>query len=233
MKRTLLLIFTAFSLLSNATGQTYSVQHDTVSQSSSGTSTMYLHNYITTTQAAVPISWKITGHNLPADWINNPDMGLCDNNLCYGSAYFSNGMWNIDTVKSTKAIDMKLQVKPDGGHTGTYYVSVNVRDMPSTINSTITYIINKWPTGVTTVTRSEDNVTIYPNPAREALNVVFDESLGVKNIAVYNLIGKIVSIYKVSSNSAKLDLTDIPTGIYFVRLMNAQGQIVATRRFTH
>jgi hypothetical protein len=56
----------------------------------------------------------------------------------------------------------------------------------------------------------------------------------VKTIAVYNLIGKLMGpIYKPSSSSsAKIDLDDMPTGIYFLRLMDGQGRVVATRRFT-
>jgi hypothetical protein len=86
---------------------------------------------------------------------------------------------------------------------------------------------------VSVVTKTDDEVSIYPNPARSHVNVVFDAALGVKNIAVYNLIGKLVSIYKVNGNSAKLDIEEIPAGIYFIRLINSQGKIVATRKFTH
>ncbi len=81
---------------------------------------------------------------------------------------------------------------------------------------------------------SADDIILYPNPAREAVNVIFDEKFNVRTIAVYNLIGKLMGpIYKpASNNSAKIDLSDMPTGIYFLRLMDAQGHFVATRRFT-
>ena len=135
-------------------------------------------------------------------------------------------------MRSSKSIDLKLIVNP-GHENGTYYVKVFIRDLANTMSTTTTYVISKWATSVSNVSRNEDNVTLYPNPAREDLNVRFDGQAGVKNIAVYNLIGKMVSIYKVQGNSAKLNLNNIPSGIYFVRLLDGNGRIIATRKFTH
>ena len=77
-------------------------------------------------------------------------------------------------------------------------------------------------------------MVLYPNPAREAVNVIYNEKAGIKTIAVYNIIGKLMGpVYKPADNgSAKIDLDDIPNGIYFLRLMDSQGHVLATRRFT-
>lgn len=78
-----------------------------------------------------------------------------------------------------------------------------------------------------------DLVTIYPNPARSELNVIFDSKLDIRTIAVYNLIGKVVSVFKVTSGtSARLDIDNIPSGIYFIRLTDSQGKVAATCKFT-
>jgi hypothetical protein len=77
-------------------------------------------------------------------------------------------------------------------------------------------------------------VVLYPNPARESINVLYDEKAGVKTIAIYNLIGKLMGpIYRPTNNgSAKIDLDEMPNGVYFLRLMDAGGHVLATRRFT-
>jgi hypothetical protein len=82
--------------------------------------------------------------------------------------------------------------------------------------------------------RCTDDVTLYPNPAPgNELNIVYDQSADIKNIAVYNLIGKIVAVYKVTgNNSANLSLETLTPGIYFVRLFNSQGEVVLAKRFT-
>ena len=233
MKKLILIAALSLGLINqNAYGQAFSVQHDTVSALGMTGNVINLHNMITTTQSAdVLLQWQVVEHNLPAGWMNI-DLGICDNKLCYPSSVFGGTTQQIDTVRSSKSIDLKLIVNP-GPENGTYYVKVFIRDLANTMSTTTTYVISKWATSVSNVSRNEDNVTLYPNPAREDLNVRFDGQAGVKNIAVYNLIGKMVSIYKVQGNSAKLNLNNIPSGIYFVRLLDGNGRIIATRKFTH
>ena len=91
---------------------------------------------------------------------------------------------------------------------------------------------NKVPTAVTNINNQESNILLYPNPAREELNVVFSATADIKTIAVYNIIGKVLVVYKVTGDSANMNLENIPSGIYFVRLTNSHGDVVVTRKFT-
>lgn len=76
-------------------------------------------------------------------------------------------------------------------------------------------------------------IVLYPNPAINELNVLYDAKADVKNIAVYNLIGRLMTVYKTAENgSANLNLEGIPPGIYYVWLINSEGNIVATKKFT-
>jgi hypothetical protein len=80
--------------------------------------------------------------------------------------------------------------------------------------------------------------------ATTALNVVFDIKFNritsqkefdadVKNIAIFNIKGEQVNMFKVgSTTSASLNVENLPAGIYFVRLMNGNGEVGATRKFT-
>jgi hypothetical protein len=112
------------------------------------------------------------------------------------------------------------------------WITIHAEDTINSFPKNLTFVATKGALGVVNIKRFDDEVVLYPNPAKGSVNVVFDPSMGVKNIAIYNLIGKAVSVYKVTGNSAKLDLTDVPSGIYFLRLSNTQGKIVATRKFT-
>jgi hypothetical protein len=74
---------------------------------------------------------------------------------------------------------------------------------------------------------------LYPNPAHNEVNLVYNTTADIKNIAVYNIIGKVIAVYKVTeNNSANLNLENLPSGIYFARLINSQGNVVVTRKFT-
>src|SRR5205085_5985859 len=74
------------------------------------------------------------------------------------------------------------------------------------------------------------DVAIYPNPAKNELNIAFDPAFGARTVAVYNLIGKAIITAKVYGNSIKMDIEDIPVGIYFLRVIDAQGRVLTTRK---
>lgn len=78
-----------------------------------------------------------------------------------------------------------------------------------------------------------EELSVYPNPATTELNVVYGPGTSVRNIAIYNLIGKVMNVYKAGdAGSANLNLDGIPEGIYYVWLMNPKGDVIATKKFT-
>jgi hypothetical protein len=192
------------------------------------------------------LKWKVVGKDLPTGWTIT---GICDNQQCYpgnaallnGTAtHVSNPYTNTFTPVSNPPLylssDFHVIFNGDNAVAGsTAWIQVQAVDTEnSNYTKVYTFVLNKpISAGVNSVVRGDDVVTIYPNPARSNVNVIFDASMGVKNVAIYNLIGKIVSIYKVNGNSAKLELDEVPAGIYFLRLINGQGKIVGTRKFTH
>jgi len=77
------------------------------------------------------------------------------------------------------------------------------------------------------------NVTLYPNPAGKELNITYNPAANVKTIAIYNIIGKVMTVYKVlADGSASLNLENIPYGVYMARLFDSNGSVVTTVRFT-
>lgn len=233
MKKIVLTIVALCCFLSETVfGQAFTTQYDTVNVSTSAFVSFGTHNIVNTTQTSnLLYTWRVTNNNLPADWIND-DFSLCDGTSCYANAQVLQGQTKIDTVRANKPVELQLHVRP-GTSDGSYFVTLQLKDVANTTSKYITFVFNKFPTSVSSISKSDESVTVYPNPAREAVNVVFDDNLNAKTVAVYNLIGKVVSYYRVTGNSAHLDLSDVASGIYFLRLMNVQGEVVATRKFTH
>jgi len=87
---------------------------------------------------------------------------------------------------------------------------------------------------VTTVGAIDNStpIVLYPNPAVSELNITFPAAASVKTIAIYNMIGKAMVVYKVTGTSANLDLESIPSGNYYARFINTEGAVIATRKFT-
>ncbi|MEZ5017963.1 MAG: T9SS type A sorting domain-containing protein [Flavipsychrobacter sp.] len=201
-----------------------------------------LHNNITNkTGANIQIEWKVVAHDFPASWSGGMNLGICDNALCRqnsnnqllnGSTFTSN-----DYAPNVKG-DFHVQLADYDASTiipGTYYITVNMKEKGGTYNKNVTFIFSKWTTSVGNINQASDRVNIYPNPANNVINVQFGKYKNIENVSIYNLVGRKMASYNVSSNSseAKLNIEKIPTGVYFIRLSDSNGNIVTTRRFTH
>ena len=68
--------------------------------------------------------------------------------------------------------------------------------------------------------RLERNISVYPNPANNFININLDE-LGFDDVfAVYDLSGKKIIEEQLSSSFIKVDLSGLPSGIYLVKVIN-------------
>ena len=72
---------------------------------------------------------------------------------------------------------------------------------------------------------ASNNVSIYPNPAKDVLSINADN---LSSIMIYNSIGQKVLDMVVDTNETTLDITNLESGIYFVRLM-ADGREVTQK----
>lgn len=190
---------------------------------------------VSSSGGTVTVNWKVVDKSIGANWKVN---GFCDNLNCYADADLLNGKQYTSKPYTTDPGDFHILYDAAGAANGSSsWVKINVKDVAGAMlgyERTLTFIGRKIAAGVVSVSSSSDDVILYPNPARDAVNVVFDEKAGIKTIAVYNLIGKLMGpVYRPATNSsAKIELDDMPNGVYFLRLIDGYGHIVATRRFT-
>lgn len=240
MKRILLGLFTITSLslaAVKANAQAFTTEADTVYMTYSGTASLDAHNNITATSAPVSLKWFVIAENFldDATWATQNTINICDNYTC--ETNFQNNILNGDEYTSPNTYDVgvaetfKASFLLGSSNPGTRYVTVRLVDQNTSYQKDVTFIISKWATSTTNVTKNSENIVLYPNPVRDEVNVVFND-LNVKNIAVYNVIGKTMVVYRTVGNSAKMDLSKFPAGVYFLRMSDANGDIVATKRFT-
>lgn len=236
MRKIVYLLFLPLTFAVNsASAQDFTMQHDTVKIA--GTGYLDIYNYINNnTSDTIRVSWRIIDETLPQSWKDHAEFGLCDNVLCYTKAILGGSMQTTDTISAGKQTLFKMQIDLSPATvtaTGNTPVYVTAELTFGSTIDTATFAVYKFPTGINKTGMAKEDVTLYPNPAYNDLNITFSKDAGVKTIAIYNLIGKQVSVYRASGNSAKLDLEKVPSGIYFVRLIDNAGRVVATRRFTH
>ena len=229
-------------------GQTFTMQYDTVTARLTGTGVVK-DNVINLTSSPLTLSWHVVASNFPADWLTATAFGICDNNICYNNGPDGHGasmrLWN-DT---TSTGDIQTTV-PYGDTTtqGLFELSLNLSSVTSSgcyfvtvalnnggsfgTSKTVTFVVCRSGASVAQVGNTQNDLLLYPNPAGNEVNLVYDASADVKNIAIYNIIGKVLTVYRVTGSSANLNIENIPSGIYFARLYNGAGNVVATRKFT-
>ena len=73
-----------------------------------------------------------------------------------------------------------------------------------------------------------NDIRVYPNPAIDYIMVT--ENDNIDKVWIYNILGKRVKSYKVEGSETKYDIRDLPKGMYIVRLINHNGDLVMTSR---
>lgn len=74
---------------------------------------------------------------------------------------------------------------------------------------------------------NEIQVTVYPNPTKNTLNI---QSNGqITQLSIFNQLGQLVETYK--GQHPRLDIQHLPSGIYFLNIANDTNSIVSVKRF--
>lgn len=226
---TFILMTIGVASVKDAVAQSLSFGADTVTFSASGTYNA-ASNITNSSGSNMTVQWKVVSTNFPSDWLTNT--GICDNSNCYTTSYFWPTTINESTYPAGEG-DFHLTMDLSTVATaGPYYLRVRANNKFGSDTAWTTFIASKTSVGVSMV-RTNSNVVLYPNPATNSVNIIYDASADVKTIALYNIIGRQVNLFRPTDNgSANLNIDSVPSGIYFVRLINSRGDVVATRKFT-
>ncbi|MCW3121133.1 MAG: hypothetical protein JWQ38_625 [Flavipsychrobacter sp.] len=239
MKHTLLFAL-LFLACFNAKAQTFIPAKDTVFVTLTSNDGEGSTDIIVSGGGSINIERKVIASDFPADWLKGGDFALCDNGICNVNAG-DTFLWDRTTAKgrtipftySGSGGKFALVLSNMHGKTaGCFYTSVRFTDLASggTVD-TITFVVCRSTVGIATPENTKQGISLYPNPAANELNVVSSPASGVKTIALYNMIGKMMNVYKVNDGSANLDISNVPAGIYFAKLYNSTGNTIATKKF--
>jgi len=71
----------------------------------------------------------------------------------------------------------------------------------------------------------DSNMEVYPNPANDIIYVKGDN---IQYVEIYNTVGSRV-ISKNVIDSESINIADLTSGIYFVRIVDKQGNTTTTK----
>jgi hypothetical protein len=75
------------------------------------------------------------------------------------------------------------------------------------------------------------NVSYYPNPVRDQLNVVFTQYEKASMVNVYDLTGHLLQSVSVQGNIIPVKVQSLPAGMYFFSVIAKDGSVLKTDKF--
>ncbi|MBW8051358.1 MAG: T9SS type A sorting domain-containing protein [Cytophagales bacterium] len=102
---------------------------------------------------------------------------------------------------------------------GTYTVTVT-----DAIGCTWTGSIYIGPTGLNEFTNKTSNITLYPNPANDVLNIK-TKGTNMLSITMINALGQVVAYITPHDNSVQISTTNYVDGFYFILIETKDGLI--------
>jgi hypothetical protein len=97
--------------------------------------------------------------------------------------------------------------------TGTYYIGFHCKSLANKDLLLIDDISIDLITGV--AENSVQDISVYPNPANDKLFILSDN---IKNVEIFNLLGKVVFETETINPNGSIDIANLPKGTYIVRI---------------
>jgi len=160
---------------------------------------------------------NIENHAVTIAWDDNANV---DNwNIQYrvaGSSTLSSATSSTNTYTITNLngdSDYEIQVQADCG-------SGNLSDWSAAITVHTTNVgIENW---------LENSITLFPNPAKEYVDLRMDGNVNVTSMEVYDVYGKVIRTVNTIDNPTRINVNGLANGMYFVRVSTDAGVVTKT-----
>ena len=83
-------------------------------------------------------------------------------------------------------------------------------------------------TGGVGIDNHDMNVSVYPNPANNVLNI--NANSNINRVEVYNMMGQMVGMYEANDMNTQISTTALANGVYTVKIATENG--TTTKKFT-
>ena len=156
----------------------------------------------------------IQGESITITWDNDPNVSS----------------WNV-------------QYRPEGGQLSTASTQTNSYTLTGLTNSTTYQIqvqancgdgnLSDWTQAINVTTTGIENwldnsVALYPNPAKEYVDIRVNGDLNVTMMEVYDVYGKLINTVNVVENPTRINVSNLADGMYFVRVTTEAGMVTKT-----
>lgn len=184
-----------------------------------------------TSNQPISLKWNRTVINQPFEW----ETQVCDKNSCYLPAFNTNydpsgGIFVPVTLAPGASFDLILHIFPNRtAGTGVFDIDISLTGKPENIISTVSFSTVVESMAATAEVTNKAELKLFPNPAIDYFELVNNNL--VQKVVLYNLIGRKVRSYD-ASNGRRYNISDIPSGIYLVGLLDENNNVLKTLRLS-
>ncbi|MBQ3734903.1 MAG: fibronectin type III domain-containing protein [Bacteroidales bacterium] len=126
------------------------------------------------------------------------------------SATSNTNSYTINGLQPETTYEIQVQANCGGG---------NLSEWSSAVTGTTTVGIDSW---------LANSVSLYPNPAKEYVDIRVDGDLNVKTMEVFDVYGKLINTVIVTENPTRINISGLANGMYFVRVTTEEGMVTKT-----
>ncbi|RYZ26443.1 MAG: T9SS type A sorting domain-containing protein, partial [Sphingobacteriales bacterium] len=162
-------------------------------------------------------------YNVSVYYITDGAAGFTALNLAGGTSQTAAAMTVFGTVANpTNTTYQQLTATFTATATGIYYVGIQATGTSSTpwYLSFDDLSVSSNALGLGNAEQSK--FIAYPNPVKDILNVSYGQN--ISDVAVFNMLGQQVKAKSLNAANGQIDMTDLPTGTYLVRV-SADNQV--------
>ncbi len=224
MKYTLLIVLFFTVILRGGTQVTITLTPDVVN------ATVLIDSFETRAKATLKntssttkkFTWTRTIKSMTNDWA----CLVCDKNLCWASTI--NTPTDQIELAAGATSNLDVYIRPNK-KAGSAAVEVKIIEVGNETNT----LTGKYNFSTTTRTKdlreNGNTIRIYPNPTVEFFQITDNDT--IEKVVIYNIIGRQMRTYK-ASEGMKYTVSDLPDGLYIIRLLNTNGATVKTVRLS-
>jgi uncharacterized protein (DUF2141 family) len=156
-------------------------------------------------------------HSLFVAWDANANVNIWNvqyrvQNGEWTSQTTTTNSYNIEDLTPTTTYEIHVQAVCAEGQTSDWSTSI-------TVTTTGCDAINDYLL---------DKITLFPNPAREYVDIRIDGDVNVTNMEVFDVYGKLINTVNVIDNPTRINVNGLANGMYFVRVTTDKGMVTKT-----
>jgi hypothetical protein len=218
MKFILSIVFTFCIISSNAQNFEYSTDQNLRIEVQGSNYVAGELKFVTPQPETITFKWRKLKADLPSEWTYS----LCGYGTCHVGVPSSGTFLQISETQMNdgKEAYFILNASPktfDSAYLQIYVYDQNDESRGDTVSITL---VNK---GVSAIDDLNADISIYPNPTTDRIELSLPTALNIETGSVKNTLGEEVMVLNNPTSNNSINVSSLPKGIYYIHLTSIEG----------